>query len=41
MNATGWEDLGLAEDWLVLLEMMRSLAKVYGDSNVRLVVAVV
>src|SRR5690349_18437541 len=40
MNASGWEQLGLAEDWLVLLEMMRSLAKVYGDNSVRLVATV-
>ncbi len=41
MNSSGWEQLGLAEDWLVLLEMMRSLGKVYGDYNVRLIVTVV
>jgi hypothetical protein len=37
MKISGWEPLNFAEDWLVLIEMMRSLAKVYGDNNVRLV----
>ena len=41
MNASGWQQVGLPEDWLVLIEMMQILGRTYGDNNVRLVATVI